>query len=573
MSFPGFYSLGGAWLFLLVIPLIIFYFLKLKRPRLEISSLALWRQVMNDQRVNSPFQKFKRNILLLLQLLLLCFLALGAMQPFLPSGAEQAQYLPILIDCSASMAALDQPGGKTRLDEAKARVLQLIDAMPPKQRLSLIAMSSTARRVTDFTDNKRVLREALDLLTVSQVPSHLEDALRMTQAMSRTVPVDAVAMFTDGNVPPEVEFELPFELNYQRLSPAGANLGVTALNARRTRSSNWEVFVRVAASGKVSSSADSARAQDGAEKPQAGPVAGASGAPLSAGVELYQDGKRLAEETVVLQPGQSQRIVFSVQSAVASELEVRLKPDGFDALDSDNTAYLDLPPGRPLLVFCPISLGAFRYALHGLEEIELYPDDEGNGSAASYDLVITDRGEDAALTALCTLSVGVVPADLQKLVSLKTGLAEIVDWQRSAPLLQHVLLTDVQISDTPLSAAQVRDRDYEELGYEILAYVRTGPLILKKEVGGKLDYYLLFHTDRSTLPYRVAFPILISNLIQTTLQRADLSEIRAQPTGVLPAKTFQPTPRPTARETGFRPPPRAARTGRRTTRPAMPRGS
>jgi len=41
---------------------------------------------------------------------------------------------------------------------------------------------SPARQLTDFTDNQRVLRDALDRLEVSQVASRLEDALRMTQA-------------------------------------------------------------------------------------------------------------------------------------------------------------------------------------------------------------------------------------------------------------------------------------------------------------------------------------------------------------------------------------------------------
>ena len=37
--------LAGHWahLFWLLVPLVIFYFLKLKRPRMEIPSLALWR--------------------------------------------------------------------------------------------------------------------------------------------------------------------------------------------------------------------------------------------------------------------------------------------------------------------------------------------------------------------------------------------------------------------------------------------------------------------------------------------------------------------------------------------------
>jgi hypothetical protein len=98
---PGFYALTSAWLFLLTVPVVVFYFLKLKRPRLEVPSLALWGRVMEDTRVNSPFQRFKRNLLLLLQLLLLCLLVLAAMQPYIGAIEKRKDRLPVLIDCSA----------------------------------------------------------------------------------------------------------------------------------------------------------------------------------------------------------------------------------------------------------------------------------------------------------------------------------------------------------------------------------------------------------------------------------------------------------------------------------------
>src|SRR5215210_4200252 len=97
--FPTFTALSSAWLLLLLVPLVAFYFLKLKRPRQVIPSLVLWRQVLDDQRVNSPFQRFKRNLLLLLQLLLLALLILAAMQPLLRRAAGGSQRLPVLIDC------------------------------------------------------------------------------------------------------------------------------------------------------------------------------------------------------------------------------------------------------------------------------------------------------------------------------------------------------------------------------------------------------------------------------------------------------------------------------------------
>ncbi len=510
--------IAGYWahLFWLLVPLVIFYFLKLKRPRLEIPSLALWRSVLNDQRVNSPFQRFKRNILLLLQIVLLVCLVLAAMQPYMPTGADRAEHLPILIDTSASMAAVDETG-LSRLDAAKKEVRKLINDLLPNQKLCLIAVSSTARRLTDFTDNQRVLRDALDQLEVSQVASRLEDALRMTQAMARTVAIETVVLYTDGNVPGDVDFELPFQLNFQKLPPAGRNIGITALNARRT-DKRWDVFVRIEGSRRI----------EDKDAPA-----------VSASVALMQSGKELGNELISLESGQSQRIVFPVESAGVGTVEIRVKPSGFDSLDSDNTAWLDLPPGRELAAFCPIELESYRHALKGLKDVILYPD-EGGSTAASYDLVITDRKADADLEAGTFVFVGVLPDDLTRLVRIEDALAQVIDWQRSTPLLQHVLLTDVQIADRPVSAEGVRDRDYEEMGYEILAQGRTGPLILKKETGGRTEHYFLFNTDRSTLPYRVGFPILVSNAVQVAMQQAGLSEVRGEQTGVLPERHLKP---------------------------------
>jgi hypothetical protein len=144
------------------------------------------------------------------------------------------------------------------------------------------------------------------------------------------------------------------------------------------------------------------------------------------------------------------------------------------------------------------------------------------------------------IEAIVKLTVGAIPPELAQLVSTRTGLVEIVDWQRTAPILQHVQLADVQITDQPVTAEGVRDKDFEELGYEILAQARTGPLILQKTDGDRVGYYFLFHTDRSTLPYRVGFPILVSNLVDVALQHAALSETRAQPTGTAPPRVLQP---------------------------------
>ena len=519
MNLPGFSALINAWWFLLLVPLIIFYFLKLRRPRMDIPSLALWRQVISDQRVNSPFQKFKRNLLLLLQILLLCSLILGAMQPYLSSGAEQAQYLPVLIDNSASMAALDAPSGKSRLDEAKVKVSKLIDDLLPDQRLCLISVSSSARKLTDFTDNKRLLREAVARLDVSNVPSRLEDGLRMAQAMSRIQPIETVVLISDGNIPPEVDFELPYKLNFQKLEYAGTNMGIVDFNARRSRT-GWDVFARI----------------EGTKQPD-----GAKGPPTIRSLceyELFQNGQSIKQDSISIDGGNAERLVFKVSTTVATSLELRIKPDGFDSLASDNVAYLEIPAPRPVFVYCPRSMDTYRNALEAMPDVNLYPGDENEPK--QVDLKFAEGPIAVGPEANVQFNVGFVPDDLSNLVELVSGQSEVVDWRRTAPLLQHVQLLDVQIADDPKLATGVGERDFELAGYEILSQSRSGPLILERSVDGKLTYQFLFHTDRSSIVYRVGFPILIQNAVQIAAQRANLLDARGNSTGTLPPLRILP---------------------------------
>ena len=535
LAFGGFSSIVYAWWLFLLVPLVIFYFLKLRRPRLDIPSLALWRQVISDQRVNSPFQKFKRNLLLLFQILMLCSLVIGAMQPYLASGNQRVQQLPILIDTSASMGALDGPGGKSRLAEAKEKVGRLIDDLLPGQQLCLISVNSTARRLTDFTNNKRMLHEALSQLEVSHVASHLEDGLRLAQALSRAFTIDSVMLISDGNVPKDIEFELPFKLNFQRLKAGGPNVGIVDFNARRSKI-GWDVFARIEAS---------------------------AGADTLAEYELYQNGQLIKSDSVAIEgrkvdetsresqessnekdpkkperESRAQRLVFKVPTEIAVSLELRLKPDGFDSLDSDNVVYLDLPTPRPLAVYCPPGMDSFRNALSIVPDINLYP--SGDPTPAAVDLKFAEGPLDSGPESRVTFNVGFVPDDLTSLIEIEAGLAEIVDWQRTSPLLQHVQLLDVQIADQPKLAKGVSERDFESAGYEIIAQSRTGPLILERSSSTRLDIQFLFHPDRSSLVFRVGFPILIQNATQIALTRASLSEGRAIPAGTLPLRKLQP---------------------------------
>ena len=515
MSWGGFQTLSHLWLLTLLAPLVLFYFLKLKRPRAEIPSLALWRQVLQDHRVNSPFQRFKRNLLLLLQILLLLFLIFAALQPYWRGSPGRHRRLPVLVDCSASMGALDKPGGTSRLDEAKRRVRQMIDGLSSDEELCLVSFDATPRKLTGFTNDKRLLRDALDQIEVADVSSDLEQALRLVQAIGRSEPFDDVFLFSDGNFPGRVNFDLPFKLDYQRLPPAGPNLGITALNAERAVTGGWDVFVE---------------------------IDGSPDAEGNASVELFENGNSIAKQTVTVARDRAQRMVFQVSGDHPMSLRVQLTPESFDSLASDNTAYLDLPESRPLRVFVPKSLVTYRLAMQGIQNIQLFPQETSDEASGSFDLVISDRPQDMNLIARTKLSVGFIPSELQPLVEPGTdeSSTSVVDWRRDEPVLQHVQLADLVVLDQPRFTANASEGDLENLDYEELIYGQHGPLLVRKQDVNGVRFALLFHTDRSTLPYRVGFPIFVANVVQTAMGQAGLADVMANRTSVLPPVTLKP---------------------------------
>jgi hypothetical protein len=178
--------------------------------------------------------------------------------------------------------------------------------------------------------------------------------------------------------------------------------------------------------------------------------------------------------------------------------------------------------------------------LQGLQGIQLFPQETGDEASGAFDLVMSDRPQDASITARTRLSVGFIPSDLQRFVELGTNGSAVVDWRRDAPVLQHVQLADLMVLEQPRFAANSGEGDFENLNYEVLIHGQRGPLLVRKQDSDGVRFALLFHTDRSTLPYRVGFPIFVANVVQAALEQAGLAEALANRTGVLPPLTLAP---------------------------------
>ena len=97
----------GLLLGLLAIPLLGLYFLKIRRRRVTVPSLLLWEELVRAERLARPFDRFRRNILLWLQLLLLLLVTLAFARPAIFGTGSTGRSVVLVIDTSASMAATD----------------------------------------------------------------------------------------------------------------------------------------------------------------------------------------------------------------------------------------------------------------------------------------------------------------------------------------------------------------------------------------------------------------------------------------------------------------------------------
>src|SRR6266545_4987508 len=180
---------------LIVGPIIVaMYLLKLRREERRVSSTFLWQRVVRDVEANAPWQKLRRNILLLLQLL-----ALALARPFFRTTGIAGRNLIVIVDRSASMQATD--AAPTRLDAAKQQAIALVDQLPDGGRATIIAAGGQMEVPAASTTDRRQLRDAIGSITPSNGGgSDLAPALTLAAALSSREADSEVAIVSDGNV-------------------------------------------------------------------------------------------------------------------------------------------------------------------------------------------------------------------------------------------------------------------------------------------------------------------------------------------------------------------------------------
>src|SRR5210317_1047649 len=120
-----------------IIPiLIIIHTLKPKPRQVDVTNLFLWNAVLREKSRNISFERLKKNLPLLLQVLIVVLAALALAKPTWMNLTAKKGNMILVIDTSASMKT--RSGSGIRFDLARQKALQLIEKLDPGQKILIV---------------------------------------------------------------------------------------------------------------------------------------------------------------------------------------------------------------------------------------------------------------------------------------------------------------------------------------------------------------------------------------------------------------------------------------------------
>ena len=325
------------WALLSLIPLAAIYLLKVRPVRKPTTAWFLWEDIFQENKATSLFQRFRDLFSLLLMMAAFLAVVFAMTRPNF-SGDRQKDLI-LLVDNSASMNATD--GSDIRLARAKTVATDIIKALNGTQRCSVATVSNRVKFLSNLTDNPRELLLAVEKIQPSTMVS---DAKLLKQLLNRN-PKE-----TESDDEPETESEaeqasriilisdgcfgdaLPDGIELLKVGDdSKGNVGIVACDMRRLPGGRNRVgvFFQVASSFKETVEAELTFSVG---EPDA----------LTKFIPLN------------IKPGLNAPEVFELEDAEAGKWFAQLDVYPADALKEDNTAYISLPPRRPI----PISVVA-----------------------------------------------------------------------------------------------------------------------------------------------------------------------------------------------------------------------
>jgi hypothetical protein len=525
---------AAFWWGLSLIPIVVFYFLRIRFREHPVSSIYLWLRIQNLTRGGSQLRR-RSVLLLMLQLLTALAAVFAFVEPFWYSRLSQRQGIIYLLDISASMAATDVREGSAqfgihdndRLNLAKTLIRKDLLKQSPQTFCMIFLCSDTLKPLAEPTADHRKLLRTLQQVKTSSAgfdETEITEELKTWLALHRGRWKECLV--TDGGLDlggRKLASVLGKDLRSLMVGNSAHNIGITGLRlvnqqAEFSVMNNWPILRRIQ-------------------------------------ISLYRDTKKITEAQFAVNPGfGSQRMSFPgpiLPGVYKIQINQRNQED---ILAIDNQYYLAVNQPRPIQILCVGKPDPFLEAvldgpdIHRIETDHFPPGFTGEG----WDLIIVEsegRLNDIPRGLKCNLlCIRSVPMDAPVLLKRLPGntsihgtlaqpeinedhpLLRFVDWQSVQVDTSYYL--DNQNQDNKLNNTHsggiftrlIQPRSQDKTGLDqsvetnpslsVLATTEGKPVLAAWEKDGQRYVVSSFDLYQSNLGLSGAFPVLMQNILQ-----------------------------------------------------------
>lgn len=488
MLTPAFFGLS-----IFIGGLIIFYMFRKQYTEQVVSANFLWEQIMNEWQATKWWKKLQRQLLLLLQLLILLFLMLALVRPFTESEGMTGEHVIMVLDTSATMAAVVDKEGITRFDQAKAEMQSLLNKRSREQAVSIIAVGTTPHLVVNRETNEGVINEALQEIHISYEYPEFTRSLSLAKALSEQSTASVYVFsdkFTDA-VWQESRIDVPFHVR---------NMGATKADDTTSTdlSDNLSIQTFGVSTDGGTTSAVTTIFNEGRDQRQVS-------------VKFFAEGNPVYTDTITV-PGEAEGYLTVMDLPQASFYEVRLLEEDIYPLDNTAYAFTSLQ-AKPVLYLVgdvnPFLQRVFRQLGHEIiqaETMEDMPLPRENNS-----IIVATESSVASMEELS--------ANIHTILLLADDGGEAIPLQetfeinRDSALFAYTDLSELYIS-------QARETERPLTGFaETVMWSGETPLIEKITAEGQTMIHLRFQLQDSDWPLYPSFPVFVFNVLESLTER------------------------------------------------------
>lgn len=508
----GFLTPASFWFLSFIGVLILFYFFKKQFDRRMIPSVYLWEQTVREWETNRRWRKLQRNLLLLLQMLVMLCLIFALARPYVSGEGVSGDQLVLVMDTSASMTVQEEDG--TRFERAKAEALHLMDSLTDKQAVTFIEAKRTPDLIEGKTFDHDRVREAVEDLALSYQHADMNAALQLAESLVEDR--GEIHIFTDQLREKQVnELDIGTKVTVHNIGTSRPNVSLSAFGVRADGD-------EVSAVVSVKNEAETAKA---------------------ATVSIFHDGERLKQvEKEILA---DEELTFTVKGLPVKDVYKAVIPEE-DAYPLDNQRWAFLGDDEPATLYLAGEVNSFLHkALQysGAEIVQVTENERGEYKFPE------DAGNEAVYV-LSGIPAKEWPRGAKWIVSPETGGPFRIG--EKSPLRYKL----VQKADDPLLQYVDVQQMYLEKAYPIgelngLTPLISGgdvPIVAKGTFNGAKTVLFAFDIRDSDWPLHPGFPILVQHVL------AYLSEQHESLGYYLPGErrplTFAPTAQSAKIETG-----------------------